>query len=301
VGLRNTAQEEAAESDIRRGGGPSRTSSPLPAFAHHGSGLKPRIRCSAKHKLALGRIIRSAGYVKQPYGSPVAIEDLFRNDARTVAEVAADAVSWLVYYKAFSTPIPELRAMVRSKRAGPLRKAMETLAALLPDAGVPLLWRLLRAQYAGGDPFAIDLRRDGDMAKEDDWDRRLHPAILRETVCQILRLMDELDSKARGTRPPEVPERMFVETLARYWTEDLKLLLKNGRWPTGRTKGKNEPRSQENEQCGPFADFVRKVAELYPEEYLLVAFPKQRHKYLRLASMDGHIRAVADKSARKTS
>ena len=355
--LRSAAQEEAPESAVRNGDDPSKKCANR-VFAPFGSGQQPRIRCLWRHKRALFAIVRRAGHVNKRYESPLE-EILNHNDVRTVADEAVEAVQRLVYLKVYSTPTAEFRAMIRSERPGPLRKALETLEELLPDAGTPPPWDLLRAQYAGGDPFTDDLRRDGDITKGDDWDRRLHPVILRDGIREILKSMNELENKMSGTRPPEVPERMFVETLGHYWAVNLGLPLKNGRWPMDSTKQKNgcasirirsrgcaesgisqspetsppfdqalaelvqalvddgalprqavraveqatgknsRRRSQENEQRGPFADFVRKVAELYPEEQLRAEFPEERHADLRLASLDGHIRAVAEKSTLK--
>ena len=70
----------------------------------------------------------------------------------------------------------------------------------------------------------------------------------------------------------QVPERMFVEELAEYWTKNLKLPMRNGRGPGER-------------QRGHFAEFVREARKLYYQ------YPDDPE--MRIGSLDGHIRAVA--------
>jgi len=104
----------------------------------------------------------------------------------------------------------------------------------------------------------------------------MNPGRVKEILTNWLFLMDALQVASRGTRPHEVPERLFVEELAGYWVRDLKLPLRIGR-------------GSEGKQLGHFAEFVREARRLYPD--WRGAF-KGKEKQVALGSLDGHIRAV---------
>jgi hypothetical protein len=132
----------------------------------------------------------------------------------------------------------------------------------------------MRKEFTGADPFSN--ASDGDEAREDEWDDRLHPRHVNVALGQYLHLMDQLERKFAGTRPPQVPERMFVQTLAHYWTENLKLPIEI---------------SRRNRQVqGHFVEFVRAVLTLYPREQLKKVYPIER---VVLGTLDGHILVVA--------
>jgi hypothetical protein len=193
---------------------------------------------------------------------PPDLDDLMRG-CKVVAE---ESVRWLLHRKVYSSSADELRAM--TKVGAPLRTMMEQLRDTLPGTDAFPPWPQLRAEMLDGDPFSEgpELDGDGDASKKDDWDRRLHPGVVKKTLNDLLELMDRLAEKAQGTKPREVPERRFVEHLAHYWTVLLKLPIKNN----GRR----------------FEKFVKQVLLLVPAELWT---------QLRFGSFDGHIRQVIDK------
>jgi hypothetical protein len=246
------------------------------------SRMVPRIKCPPKVAEEIKAITRAAGHVEVSCSGPAMLEDLFRRDT---TEAVEDAVACLLSRKLFSTPIPKFRLMVRNKQ---LRKALKILEAELPDNDFEAPWAQMRAEYTGGDPFAEGLAGDGDTEKEDEWARLLHPRVLRQVAQTYLSLMASLEAKVGGSRPPEVPEQRFVEGLAQHWTEELGLTLKNGRGP-GR------------QQQGAFAELVRTTLNFYRQLLQDDTIPDDIRKRLSVGPMDGHIRAVVDKSMRKAS
>ena len=82
----------------------------------------------------------------------------------------------------------------------------------------------------------------------------------------------------------QVPERHFVETLADYWTETLKLKIRIGR-------------GNSSEPKGDFPDFVRAAVALYPNSILKASMPNDR-QHVTIGSLNGHIRRAANKKGR---
>jgi hypothetical protein len=144
----------------------------------------------------------------------------------------------------------------------------------------------MKAEYTGGDPFGEGLAQDGDLAREDLWNEQLHPRHFKENVRTYLSVMDSLVAKSTGRRPPEIAERKFVEHLAQYWTQTLGLAVLNGRGP-----------GEQGKQQGAFADFVRAVADLYWK--IVLELPDGSRYKLKIGSLEGHIRAVADQIRKK--
>jgi hypothetical protein len=251
---------------------PARRKRVTPVFAPFRAGRLPRIKCPAETEQRLIEIARSAGYIGASPGSRATLEDILEG-IYAASAVAQEAITWLVHRKVDSTPVAEFRAMVSDKSR--LRKTLEQLAELLPDtdAGVP--WAQMRTEFIGGNPFSDGLAAEGDAAKEEEWEKLLHPRKIRLAAIEHLRLIRELEDKARGTRPHQVPEKMFVQTLAHFWTNGLRLPIQIKRRGGGFQ--------------GYFVDFVEKVVTLYPLKELKKAFPGER---VALGSLTGHLLAV---------
>jgi hypothetical protein len=230
-------------------------------------GILPKIECHPEQERKLMAIIGEAkgkGIDFDILAIPPDLDDLMKG-CKVVAE---EAVRWLLHRKVYSSRADELRAMTKAEAGAPVRTTMEQLRDILPGTDTFPPWPQLRAEMLEGDPFSEgpELVGDGDASKKDDWDRRLHPGVLKKTLSDLLELMDRLAAKAEGTKPPEVPERRFVEHLAHHWTVQLGLPIKNN--------------------GGRFGKFVKQV---------LLLVPADLWTHLRFGSFDGHIRQVIDK------
>lgn len=223
--------------------------------AGFGASRRPRIKATVEQAEMLRSIVADALIKEEKAALGSSLEDLLDRDPVVVVE---QAIAELIRAKVYSTGIPELRSMVRKRKPGELRKALQALAKLLPeherhDGLVFPPWRQMRAVFTGGNPFADDASHDGDMGREDEWGRKYAPGVLLAAVRQHLALMDRLDEMAKGTRPVEVPERRFVEGLAEYWKSTLGLRVLESR-------ASGNPR-------GDFRDFIAAARELCPKGF----------------------------------
>jgi len=203
----------------------------------------------------------------------------FTLDVNELLGMVQSAVSRLDNRKMFSMPPARFRAILRGEKTSSLprdmpslRSAIEQLIELLPANEYMPPWPQMRAQFSGGNPFSDGSDRVGEKSREEFWADHLHPATMKKALTEYISLMDQLRELSAGTRPPQVPERMFVEELAEYWTTSLGLPIRNGRGPGER-------------QRGQFAEFVREARKLH------VQHPD--HPELNIASLDGHTRSVA--------
>ena len=132
--------------------------------AGFGASRLPRIKATEEQAEKLRSIVNDAliEVDKSPLGS--SLEDILDRDPVVVVE---QAIAHLIREKYYSIPVPEFRSMVRKRKQGKLRKALEHLAKLLPETDAFPPWYQMRAVFTEGDPFADDLRHDGDMEKED--------------------------------------------------------------------------------------------------------------------------------------
>lgn len=247
-------------------------------MVHAGFGARrlPKIKATGQQECEIRHIVdRALVKAKRPeHGT--SLKTMFSGDPVIVVE---EAVAHLVSQKVYSVSVADFRTMVQG---GELRTALERLAKLLPESGSSPPWHQMRAAFTGGDPFAVDLRHNGDDRKDDEWKKRFAPEVLLETVRKYLDLMDSLAEMAKGTRPIQVPEREFVSALETYWTETLKLKA-------------SVSRGQSSEPRGDFPDFVRAAAKLYPNAALKESLEADRHAHVALGSLNGHIRLAVDR------
>jgi hypothetical protein len=225
-------------------------------FAAHDYAFPAYVACSAEVRERLELIVREAR-AEDRKASATPGEEM------SPAAVQA-AVARLAQRKFFSVTPPEFRARVRK-----LRAAIQTLHDLLPTHDGAPPWPQMRALFTGGNAFSDGPDRIGDAVSEGAWKQLRSPAVLKDTLEIYQFLLDGLLMESSGTRPPQVPESMFVEELADYWVNHLKLPIKNGRGGGGRQHGK-------------FADFVLEARRLYP----------WLGERAIGGSLDGHIRAV---------
>jgi hypothetical protein len=155
-------------------------------------------------------------------------EDDLVNTLLVDAAVAAtvEAVRTYQMHKAYMTHPTKFRELLRETRRE-VKRLDDLLSKLIPlDDALPP-WPQMRAIFTGGDPFAYDLSRDGDISKEDEWEQRFHPGRVREVPATWLRLIDDLLEKAssRG-RPHDVPEQLLLNSLGWVWTDEIGAELK---------------------------------------------------------------------------
>jgi hypothetical protein len=229
--------------------------------AKDGPGFPPYIPISAAAKTRFETILLKATRSEKCEAVSTSLLD-------EALGVVQSAVSRLDNRKTFSIPPPKFRTVLR----GPLRSAIEALERLLPTNEYMPPWPQMRTLFCLGNPFSDGADLVGEKPLEEFWLDHRHPAFVKRALQDYLSLMDKLKELAAGTKPVQVPERMFVEELAYFWTNSLKLPIKNGRGPGRR-------------QHGHFAEFVREALTLY---YIYPDRPE-----MRVGQLDGHIREIA--------
>jgi hypothetical protein len=229
--------------------------------AKDGPGFPPYIPISPAAKSRFETILLKATRSEK-------CDEVSTSQLEKVLGVVQSAVSRLDNRKMFSIPPPQFRALLK----GPLRSAIEELERLLPTNEYMPPWPQMRTLFCLGNPFSDGADLVGEKALEEFWVEHRHPAFVKRVLQEYLVLIDKLKELAAGTKPVQVPERMFVEELAYFWTNTLKLPIKNGRGPGGC-------------QHGHFAEFIREALTLYYK------YPDRPE--MRVGQLDGHIREVA--------
>jgi hypothetical protein len=177
------------------------------------------------------------------------------------------------------TSLPNFRKMVDRGKKDSLTAAVDRLLSLIQHDSQPPFPQM-EALYCNADPAVDGLDRSGGYVEKPDedattddydddqsepvgiWRERFSPAKLRTILTTWLDLTDQLSKRAgNGPAPgrsPIEPEIMFVSMLAAYWSGELRLPVSSGR-------GAPAP-SNDHDQQGLFANFVRICAEIIPED-----------------------------------
>jgi hypothetical protein len=193
---------------------------------------------------------------------------------------ARQAAEFYVSEKRHEIKLPDFRKMVNRKSKGSLAALVAELASRLDNDSTPPFAQM-RSLFCTGDPTTdgFDKSSDGEDDEpvthetdeaydtssdpEDEWSATYSPAVVKAALDRWLELLDGLYVHAGGGaapgRSPNEAENKFVDLLASYWQSELKLPLSSGRGV--------QPGSDDHDQQGPFANFVRKAAEIIPEQY----------------------------------
>jgi len=195
-------------------------------------------------------------------------------------ERAQHAAEFYVSTKQYETALPEFRRTVDRRKKGSLAAVIAQLLEMVGDDNNPPFAQM-RALFCSSDPAVDGFEKSAgdeteeqnegnDPAYDDDsdqpegiWRAKYSPEVLRTMLTQWLELMADLHQRAGGqsSAPGPTPidaETNFVSWLAAYWVDDLELPLSSGRGEP-KKKGANT-----HGQQGPFADFVKKAAEIIP-------------------------------------
>jgi hypothetical protein len=189
-----------------------------------------------------------------------------KDEAQDAVAAARSAAAWYVNAKVYDVGMPGFRRMILPAKGG-LRDAVQALMDKLPSTSAPVPFAQLRSLFCYGDPEANgneeepfeDLTADQrqhalkeQFAREDEWDQKFQPIVVKRALEQWLSLMDELSDHIPPTKVPKSAELNFVSGLHSFWTKRLNLPAENTR-----TNGV---------QSGAFADFVRIAAEIIPAD-----------------------------------
>jgi hypothetical protein len=193
------------------------------------------------------------------------------------------AAEFYVSAKQNQTSLPNFRKMVDREKKHSLAAAVDHFLSLIQHDSQPPFPQM-EALYCNADPAIDGLDKSGgdvEGSKEtphcvnpddydDDrrepariWREKYSPTILKLVLIEWRRLLVELSKRAgSGPAPGRSPieaEIMFVSMLAAYWSGELRLPVSSGR-------GAPAP-SNDHDQQGLFANFVRICAEIIPEDF----------------------------------
>jgi hypothetical protein len=174
------------------------------------------------------------------------------------------------------TPMKAFRRTVNRKAKGSIAAAVYQLLQHLADENQPpfaQMRSLFCTADATTDGFDKSSSEDnevfdtetedpfdaGKQLPEHQWSIKYSPLVVKEILARWLDLMDTIYIDTGTGRPPDTAENRFVFLLADYWKNNLRLPLVSGRGV--------QPGSDRHDQQGPFANFVRKAAEIIPPEY----------------------------------